>query len=487
MTAKPDIAPKKDHPFWGAAVLVGAIGIALVSARPYAGGWNDGSRLATVESIVDHHTLAIDDSIFVKVPHEANAQTRGPYDPAEPGLSLFGTTDKLYIRGKYYSDKSPVPALLLAGVYQVLQWTTGLKASQAPDRFCYALTVCSSGLAYVASVWFVFRLGLVLQLPMAARLVLTASLACATMALPYVRHVNNHILLLGVSAAIVLQLTQLAEECPIGKVVPVRLTLLGTLAGLGYSIDLGAGPVLFLAVLAVVAWRCRRITAVLQCFLVGLPWILVHHAVNYSVGGTFQPANAVPEYFRWPGCPFTEATLTGAWHGRPWLRTLGYSLDLLLGKTGFLGHNLPILAAVLLVVPLLRRVPEARPEILFAIGWSLATWLAYGLTSTNYSGRCCSVRWFLPLLAPGYLILAQLLRRWPEKIRDLWILTAWGGALGVVMWWLGPWNRVPGLVYWPLVIGALASWLAGSNLRSSKELSLVQETPPASQALSQAA
>ena len=42
--------------------------IALVSARDYAGGWNDGSRLATVESLVDYHTLAIDKSIYVDVP-----------------------------------------------------------------------------------------------------------------------------------------------------------------------------------------------------------------------------------------------------------------------------------------------------------------------------------------------------------------------------------------------------------------------------------
>ena len=38
----------------------------VLSARPYAGSWNDGSRLAAVESLVDYHTWAIDDSIFVR-------------------------------------------------------------------------------------------------------------------------------------------------------------------------------------------------------------------------------------------------------------------------------------------------------------------------------------------------------------------------------------------------------------------------------------
>src|SRR5262249_42037544 len=159
-----------------------------------------------------------------------------------------------------------------------------------------------------------------------------ASLAVGSMALPYARHVNNHIFLLAVACGITLQLTRLAVESREGHVPRHRLWVLGTLAGLGYSIDLGVGPALFVAVLAVVGWRCRTLTAVLQFVLFGIPWLLLHHAVNYSVGGTFQPANAVPEYFRWPGCPFTEATLTGGLHGRSVLRTLVYSLELLIGK-----------------------------------------------------------------------------------------------------------------------------------------------------------
>src|SRR5262249_48123113 len=52
----------------GFAVFLLLVSIALVSAHSYAGGWNDGSRLATVECLVDYHTLAIDRSIFVQVP-----------------------------------------------------------------------------------------------------------------------------------------------------------------------------------------------------------------------------------------------------------------------------------------------------------------------------------------------------------------------------------------------------------------------------------
>src|SRR5437868_13147617 len=100
------------------AVLVAASAVAIFSARPYAGGWNDGSRLATVESLVDRGTFAIDDSIFVRIP-----TNRAPYESVQ--LRETGTLDKLLIGGHFYSDKSPVPAVLLAAAYGAIQRLTG--------------------------------------------------------------------------------------------------------------------------------------------------------------------------------------------------------------------------------------------------------------------------------------------------------------------------------------------------------------------------
>src|SRR6185295_8623235 len=49
-------------------LFMALITIAMISARDYAGGLNDGSRLATVESLVDYQTFRIDRSIFAEVP-----------------------------------------------------------------------------------------------------------------------------------------------------------------------------------------------------------------------------------------------------------------------------------------------------------------------------------------------------------------------------------------------------------------------------------
>jgi hypothetical protein len=436
----------------GWLVVVVAAGIALVGARPYAGCWNDASRLATVESLVDRHTLVIDHSIFVDVPEGPAA----PYPPSEPGLRDTGTLDKIRVNDHYYSDKSPVPALLLAALYQVLQWTTGLTARARPDLFCLAMTLASAGLPYVVAVGSVYGLGRPLRLDPRLRLLLTASFALATVALPYTRHANNHILLLGVAAALVLGLAWLAEETRGGRPSVARVLGVGALAGLGYTIDLGAGPVLLVCTLAVVLYRCRRPGAAAWFLLAALPWLLLHHAVNYAVGGTLVPANAVTAYLQWPGSPFTPETMTGGWKHPSVGHLLLYAADLLVGKQGFLGHNLPLFLAVPALAGLCRRGADL-PEIVWAGCWCGGTWLLYAVNSVNHSGLCCSVRWFVPLLAPAYYGLAVFLRDHPGWRGTFVTLSGWGCVVGVLMWLEGPWRQhmVPG--FWGLQAAALVS------------------------------
>ncbi len=457
-----DAPPTRDNPWTGLLVLAGAVTVALLSARGYAGSWNDGSRLATVECLVDYHTLAIDRSVFVRVPPASP-----PYPASEPTLLRGGTADKLRIGGHFYSDKSPVPALLLAGVYQVCQWTTGLTARESPGWFCYLMTLASSGLAYVAAAWCVWRFGRPLGLAPSLRLALTASFALATVALPYAQHVNNHVLLLGVAAALMLGLAHLSAECGMRNAerkrnsafrIPHSAFWLGTLAGFGYTIDLGTGPVLLVCTVALVAWRCRRVGAVAAVVAAALPWLALHHAINYAVGGTLGPANAVAAYFQWPGCPFTPENLTGGWkHPHVW-HFLSYAVQLLAGKRGFLGHNPALLLALPVAFVLLwRRTPE-WPEVLFACLWCSGTWLAYAFNSNNYSGACCSIRWFVPLLAPGYYLLAVFLREHPGFKGDFLVLSGCGAVLAGLMARTGPWlnQMVPG--YWVVFVAALLGW-----------------------------
>src|SRR5487761_1480176 len=362
--------------------------VAAASARDYAGGWNDGSRLASVESLVDRHTLVIDGSIFVRSP--ATARAPNPHSPGDDLPRTQGTKDKLLIRGHYYSDKSPLPAFWLAAWYQLLQWSTGLEAREQPRLFCYLMTVVSSGLAYVASIWSVWRLACRKGLPAATCLFLSTSLGLATVALPYIRHVNNHILLLAIVSLLLLVRDHLAA--PRSAAAPWTSDAgpwtfsAGTLTGAGYTFDLGLGPILVLSTTVLVAFRTRNIAAI-TCFTLGaLPWLAAHHWVNYKMGGTLGPANSVAEYLAWPGSPFNTQNMTGGWAHRDAGHFVLYALALLFGKHGFVNYNLPLFLSLVGLAVLLRRRSAEVPEIVFATALAGGGWLLYAALSNNYSG-----------------------------------------------------------------------------------------------------
>jgi hypothetical protein len=459
------------------ALLLMAAVVAVVSVRPYAGCWNDGSRLATVECLVDCHTLAIDDSIFVRVPPD-----NSPY-PDNPLLSAKGTQDKMHIVGSFYSDKSPVPALLMAILYAVWSTATGLTAATRPDQFCYVMGLLTSGTAYVVAVLSLDRLARVLRLPSMVRWVLILSFAFATVSIVYLRHVNNHILLLGVAMAMMPELALLALDPGTASRTRNRLVLLGALAGFGYTIDLGTGPALLLCLLLLVTLRLRKVLAVAKVLLAALPWVAAHHALNYWVGGTWNPANANPEYFNWPGSPFSQQSLTGFWNHKSILSLVTYALALLFGKHGFFGHNLALFLLIPAAPVLWKLRPREWPELGFALLWCGLTWGLYSLASTNYSGQCLSVRWFVPLLAPCYFALAVLLRYAPRFAGELLVVSSWGFLLAGVAWCYGPWipHMVPG--FWPFQIAALASWIAYYRVRSWKESARGHVASPAGEVI----
>lgn len=452
------------------AVLAAAVLIAILSAQPYADSSNDGSRLAAVEGLVDTHTLAIDESIFVRVPPRTAPPHQQPYAPYHKHLIDQGTADKIKVGDHFYSDKPYTPSLYLAGCYTLLQWTTGLKARDRADLFCTWMTLLSSGVAYVVAVWCVYQCGGTVGLSLRLRLLLAGSFGLSTLALPYSQHVNSHILGLAVAAALVGSLAVLVhtEERASWR----RILGLGLLAGLGYAIEQGIGQLLWGWTLLAVIYRCGLRRAVVPFLAGALPWMVLHHAINYAIGGTFKPANAVPAYFDYPGTPFDAGNLTGLWNHASVGHFLAYAGALLVSDRGFLLHNIPLWLLLPGVVVLVRS-GKANWLMAFGAAWAVSTWLLYAALSNNYSGSCLSIRWFLPLLAPAYYVLALVLRHVPALRGDFLLLSIWGAVEAALMWWEGMWwgvlwwGNVPML--WPTLGIALVSWGSYRHFKRMKD------------------
>src|SRR5215210_1176468 len=84
-----------DHPATAWVLAVLAFALAALSAKPFASSWNDGSRLASVEALVERGSFCIDGTVFLS---PEVAPSTPPYDPNNPLLAR-GTFDKLLIGG----------------------------------------------------------------------------------------------------------------------------------------------------------------------------------------------------------------------------------------------------------------------------------------------------------------------------------------------------------------------------------------------------
>jgi hypothetical protein len=451
---------------YGAAALAAvAAALAITGALPYAGSWNDGSRFAAAESLVDHRQWSIDRSVFVE-PWTLPAGAPPPYAENRPWLRQRGTLDRLMIDGRFYSDKTPVPNLLLASEYALLQAVTGVTAGAASDRFCYWLTVGTSGIGYVAAVIGVLLFTRRILGPSWQALAVAASFSIATCAVVYSRQVNAHVLLLGVTAWIMERLDRQASGTAEDRAGPGFG--LGLLAGAAYAIDAALGPLT--AAFATGTSTLLKGRVAWPVVAGALPGIALHHALNYHIGGVIMPVNMVRDYLLWPGSPFTADTMTGTLPPRSASQTALYAVGMLIGVRGFLTYNIPALLVPLSVMRI-RASRATRPERLLAassLALVAAGWLVYAVGSATASGQALSVRWFLPWLAPLYYIIALGLR---EARRD-WIafggLTLAGAGVAASAWPGGPWEvRVPLMRLWAL---AALITLAATALREWRKL-----------------
>ncbi len=204
------------------------------------------------------------------------------------------------------------------------KWMTGWTARTHPDQFCRAMTLASSGLAYVVAVLCIYRLGRPLRLSLSVRLG------------------PDRQFRLGHGGPALRPARQQSHPPPRrdGRAGSGRRAVSGRQErGPGVGLALrrpghAGGTWDTRSIWASVQWSwfrtslfcpeslpppvaCGAASAspgppVMSLFVLGaLPWLVLHHALNYAIGGTFQPANANPEYFCWPGSPFSARNLTG--------------------------------------------------------------------------------------------------------------------------------------------------------------------------------
>jgi hypothetical protein len=129
------------------------------------------SRLATIYSLVEHGTFAIDFA---------------PYE----------TVDKVYVDGRYYFHQPPLQALAGALVYCPLRWL-GMRLGPDERATYTVVTFAVNGLSALACLMFFYRSLRWTSLRRELRLPLTASLGYGTLLLPFSITLKNYPLKAG--------------------------------------------------------------------------------------------------------------------------------------------------------------------------------------------------------------------------------------------------------------------------------------------------
>src|SRR6185436_2728515 len=140
-------------------------------------------RLATVQSLVERRSLAIEASEFL--PPKTETIRRGPH---------------------VFSDQPPALSVLLAGPYWVMQ-RCGLTFGTNPSLVAYLLTLLGATIPAAAAAGMIYRMGRLFELPRKKRALLGAVVAFGGGLVSYGTVLNPHApaaaLLLGACACII--------------------------------------------------------------------------------------------------------------------------------------------------------------------------------------------------------------------------------------------------------------------------------------------
>jgi hypothetical protein len=353
--------------------------------------WNDVSRVAAIESLVDRGTWVIDDSPWVDQ-----------------------TQDKIQLGGKFYSDKMPVLSIMGAGVYAITR--AGLGATLDPGcaksgRPCayYWLTLILVGVPVALLVLLFYQYAIANGISPWTAVLGTFALGLGTMIFPYALVLNHHA---PAAVSLFASFFLLARRA---ASTPRRFAAAGFFAALAVSYDAVSGIIAasLFGIALVQSWRR------LPYFVLGavIP-VAVTAFLDYQIAHTIIPPYLLTSAYSYPGSAF-PATVGG--NGTP-DDYVAYSFRMFLGAQGLFAFNPLLLFALFgaVGVALRPRHPLRVAAIFTILGFGLlCIYLAVG--TGNLGGVAYGERWFVNAIP----VLFSFLLFAPPLSGAKWRYAAW--------------------------------------------------------------
>lgn len=343
--------------------------VSLLTINPRINGWNEASRMALTQSLVEHQELTIDNSTFA------------------------ATGDKVYVDGHYYSDKPVTPSLLAALVYFPL-YHLGVELSYGWNLAYYLIIFLIIKTLWVFSV---LAFGSVMRILGAApgpALINTLIFAFASQLFTWSSTFNNH------SIAASLIMLAFAFYMRSKQEASLRIyALSGLFFGLAAASDLPTG-LFFLGFAYLVLSTHQQLNLKLVFIGVGILPLAIHMALNDHIGGTILPLQFIREYLNFEGSQWSQGVRVNT----P-LSFLKYMFLSFIGPQGFLVYS-PLVAFLLpLIVKHSKQDQPFHQESRVIAASSVLLLMTYFILTQNYGGWAYGIRWFVPLVPLIYIFL----------------------------------------------------------------------------------
>jgi len=376
---------------------------------------DEAARLATIESIVERHTLDISRSEFTR--HTRLINTNEP---------------------RVLADQPPALSLLLAVPYWVMS-RGGLSLAQNSVLVPYLLTLVGATIPVAFAAGLLHRMGRLFELPRHLRAALALSVVTGSGMLSYAVVINSHA---PAAAFVVAGVTCLVHVATVRQVLSrvVWLVASGACVGVGASIEPAAVVfvVLLVPVVLAIRWKTRYRVGGAMLFLFGAAPLLL---LSEPFGKLTRLTDAPQTQARWfstfspqeprqitlgsPARPgedeFEDATfLDIVW--RQTTRDLTRFMTALFGRHGLLSH-FPVLGLGMLgIAAVMHRNWPAFTKVLALAsgGGALVVVLMYVSSDADWRGAMFANRW-LVVASPLLLFCAGAwLRR--QHPAGLWVL-----------------------------------------------------------------
>ncbi|MGC1308474.1 MAG: hypothetical protein WA885_14715 [Phormidesmis sp.] len=335
-------------------------------------GWNDQSRLAQVQSLVEHGSFIIDDSKF----------------------SITG--DKYFFNNHFYSDKPPILALYAAPVYFVLK-QLGFTLTEHTRSTYYLLTLLSIGvLSALGLTVFKKILKDFFNASDEWADITTFVTGAGTLILPYSLIFNNHVpsgvlILLGFYFFLNFKKNSGLKNA--------------AFSGLFFSLVGGIDITCFLFIpFMLILFFRKSLQAGLTFGLSCLPAIALYLFLNLYTSGSLIPPAMNASLWDYPGSKFGSETLSGLANHDGAADVWFYAYHMLLGNRGLISHTPILLLSIIGILMLYSMLYEGNQKFRYRSAYSymlLASLLytaSYVFRTTNYSGWAFGVRWFASLM-----------------------------------------------------------------------------------------